>query len=218
MVATHHLVTAITTRPGSVSSVKKLALLAPVAALVLAGCAHDPTTAARVGDQSIPVSDISVMANYLCASAAQGQQVVPMAQVNEIAVTYLVGAKALADLAARHHVSIPTSSSPADSLVGKLPSSQRARAVQLVDEVNGAAGFFAQRGASNSQQILSAFASLIQAEAKAGRFTGNPAYPTVTDESAGSLSRAVSSAAQDATSVQPSTGYLAALPSGQKCG
>lgn len=197
---------------------KKLALLAPVAALVLAGCAHDPTTAAKIGGQSIPVSDISVMATYLCASATQGQQVVPMTQVNEIAATYLLGAKALSDLAARHHVAIPASSGSADPLVAKLPSNQRARAAQLVEEVNAAAAFFAQRGATNSQQILSAFASVLQEEGKEGRFTGNPAYPTVADESAGSISRAVSSAAQDATSVQPSTGYLATLPTGQKCG
>lgn len=198
---------------------KKLALLAPAVALVLAGCAHDPTTAAKVGTQSIPVSDISVMAGYLCASATQGQQVVPMTQVNEIATTYVIGATALSDLAARSHVSIPAApTSQADPLLAKLPSNQRARAAHLVQEVNTAAGFFAQRGATNSQQILSAFAALIRQEAKEGRFTGNPAYPTVADESGGSISKVVSSAAQDATSVQPSSGYVAALPAGQKCG
>ena len=200
-------------------TVKKLALLAPVVALVVAGCAHDPTTAAKVGDHSIPASDVTVMASYLCASATQGQQVVPMTQVNEIATTYLVGAKALSDLAASHHVTIPAApSGQADPLLAKLPSGQRARAGRLVDEVNAAAGFFAARGATNSQQILSAFASLIQTEAKAGRFTGNPAYPTVASEGSGSLSTAVSSAARDATSVNPGAGYLASLPAGQKCG
>lgn len=209
----------ITSGPGSVPTVKKLALLAPVVALVVAGCAHDPSTAAKVGNQSVPVSDISVMASYLCASATQGQQVVPMTQVNEIATTYLVGAKALSDLAARNHVSIPAApSGQADPLLAKLPSGQRARAGQLVDEVNAAAGFFAARGATNSQQILSAFASLIQSEAKAGRFTGNPAYPTVADEGSGSLSKAISHVSQDATSVNPGAGYLTGLPAGQKCG
>ena len=211
--------TAVTYPPGTVSTVKKLVLLAPVAALVLAGCAQDPTVAAKVGGHTIPVSDVSIMATYLCASATQGHQVVPMTQVNEIATTYLIGASALEDLAARHHVTIPrVNTSQADPLLAKLASGQRARATELVNGVNAAANFFAQQGASTSQQILSGFVSLIQTEAKAGRFTANPAYPTVAGGTSSSLSTAVSSIAKAAASPQPTSAYAAALPAGQKCG
>lgn len=199
-------------------------LLAPVSALVLAGCAHDPTVAAKVNGQSIPISDVSVMAKFLCASAAsqsaQGQAAVPMTQVNTIAVTYLVGVKALADVAASHHVTIPPSQASApESLIATLPAGQRTRARQLVNEVDASLNFVATRlGAQNGQQMLSALASLISDEAKAGRLDSNPAYPTVAGAASGSISRAVSAPAASAASAQPSSAYLAALPTGQKCG
>ena len=198
---------------------KKLALLAPVAALVLAGCAHDPTVAAKINGQTVPVTDVSIMANYLCASVKQSQQLVPMSQVNQVALTYLLGAKALEDLAARSHVQLqaPPNNGQADPLTAMLPAGERARATQLVTEVNTAGYFFAQRGVSG-QQILTEFANLISNEAKAGRYTANPAYPTILDGSAGSLSTAVSATAKEATSTQPSSSYVAALPTGQKCG
>lgn len=211
--------TAITTSPGSVSTVKKLVLLAPVAALVLAGCAQDPTVAAKIGGQAVPVSDVSIMANYLCASAAQGGQTVSMTQVNQVATTYLFGAKALKDLAARSHITLPTPphSDQADPLTAKLPAGQRSRATQLINEVNAAGYFFAQRGVSG-QQILSEFASLIDTESKAGRLMDNPAYPSFATGASGSLSTAVSAVAKSAASSQPSSAYVAALPAGQKCG
>jgi hypothetical protein len=216
-------VTGVTARPGSVWTVKKLVLLAPVAALVLAGCAHDPTVAAKVAGQSIPVSDVSVMAKFLCASAtaqSQGQTAVPMTQVNQIAVTYLTGAKVLTDLADRSHVKIPAvDSSAAERLIATLPSSDQSRARALVGEVDNSLSFVAQHfGTQNSQQMLSALASLIQGEVKSGRLVSNPEYPTVADAASGSLSTAVSSVAKTATSAQPDSSYLAALPAGQKCG
>lgn len=197
---------------------KKLVLLAPIAALVLAGCAQDPTVAAKVAGRTIPVSDVSIVASYLCASVPSGQQIVPMTQVNEVATTYLAGAKALEDLAARQHITVPAvNSDQADPLIATLPSGQRARATQLLKEVSAATNFFAQRGVPN-QQILSELASLISAETKAGRFLNNPAYPTLLGDVSGSLSKAVSSAATTAASGQPPAAYKAALPTGQKCG
>ena len=193
-------------------------LLAPVAALALAGCAQDPTAAAKLGGTTIPVSDVSIVANYLCASATQGQQVVPMTQVNEVATTYVLGTKALEDLAARHHATLPSSSTnQVDPLIAKLPAGQRARATKLLAEVGAAANFFVRQGVPN-QQILSEFASLVSAEAKAGRLRANPAYPTIDGGASGSLSTAVSSVAKSAASSQPDSAYVAALPAGQKCG
>lgn len=208
--------TGITARPGNVSAVKKLVLLAPVAALVLAGCAHDPTVAAKVAGQTIPVTDVSIMADFLCASATQGHQVAPMNQVNAIAMTYLVGAKAVADLARRSHVTLPTvDSSQADRLIATMPTGQRSRARSLINEIDVAINAL---GASAAQQPLSALASLIQAEAKAGRFVSNPEYPTLATPDSGSLSTAVSPVAKAAAASQPDSGYLATLPTGQKCG
>ncbi|MGN6162635.1 MAG: hypothetical protein ACTHOG_13160 [Marmoricola sp.] len=198
---------------------KKVMLLAPAAALVLAGCAHDPTVAAKVGGQSVPTGDVSVMASYLCAGAKQGQQVVPMAEVNKVATTYLVGTKAVEEWAKRNHLTVPAvATSASDPLIAFLPAGQRHRASALTHELNSAISFVAQHaGASNSQQAFSAMASLIQSETKAGVITGNPAYPTVvTDE--GSLSTAVSASAKNAGSSQPDSGYVASLPAGQKCG
>lgn len=216
--------TRVTASPGNVSAVKKLVLLAPVAALALAGCAHDPTVAAKVAGQTVPVSDVSIMAKFLCASAAsqsaQGGATVPLSQVNQFAVTYLTGSKALADLAGRSHVKIPpVDSSAASRLIATLPASDRSRATELINEVDASLSFVAQHfGTTNGQQMLSALASLIQGEVKAGRLVSNPEYPTVAGEASGSISKAVSTVAKSAASAQPGATYLAALPAGQKCG
>jgi hypothetical protein len=199
--------------------VKKVLLLAPAAALVLAGCAHDPTVAAKVGPQIVPVGDVSVMASYLCAGAKQGHQVVPMAEVNKVATTYLVGTKAVEEWAKRNHLKvsvIPTSST--DPLLAFMPVAQRHRASALTHELNDAISFVAQHaGASSSQQAFSAMVTLIQEEAKAGVITSNPAYPTVVGADNGSLSMAVSPAATTSGASQPSATYVASLPAGQKC-
>lgn len=203
---------------------KKVALLVPVAALALAGCAHDPTIAAKVAGQSVPVSDVNIMVTFLCASistqAAQGAQVVPMSQVTQIASTYLVGAKALADLARRRGVTIPPVSPTAmNPLIAAMPAAQRARATSIVGEVDSALNLIAQQvGANNIQQVLSTMASLVHAESAAGRVVANPAYPTLADDGSGSLSTAESAVAQAGALVQPNADYVATLPAGQKCG
>lgn len=143
-----------------------------------------------------------------------------MSQVKTIAITYLVGTKALADIAGRNGATVPALTSPQTvQLVAALPASQRARAAALVDEVQSAGNFVAQQaGASSSQQVLSILASLVQSEGKDGRLSSNPAYPTLAADSSGSLSAPISGAAQAAGSAQPAPDYLVALPAGQKCG
>lgn len=214
---------------GSVSPVKKFALILPAAALVLAGCAHDPTIAARIAGQAISISDVTTLTNFICASsqtaAQQGtpQQAVPMTLVNERAMTLLAGARALEALAKQNNSSLPQQpSSNVGAALALVPAAQRQRAQQLVDEVNTAFTFLADKTrATQSNQVIDAFLAVIQSEAKEGKFTDNPAYPVMSSSTAlksESLSQAISSPATGSMTMAPTTGYVAGLPASQKCG
>lgn len=208
---------------------KKLVLVAPVAALVLAGCAHDPTIAGRVAGQPISISDVTTLANFMCAgskvSAQPGtsQQAVPMTLVNEKAMTLVAGARALQALASEHNRSIPVQPSVSGgAALALIPASERQRAQQLIDEVNNAFTFVAETThATDPNQVMEAFLTVIQTEASEGKFSTNPAYPVMTSSTglqSGSLSQAISDPAAAATTMAPTAAYVASLPASQKCG
>lgn len=224
--------TAVTLRRGSVTDVKKFALMVltvPVSAALLAGCAHDPTVAGKIDGQSISIGDVTTLGDFICATskAAEQQgnppQIVPRTLVNERAVTLIAGARLLEANWRKNRQPVPTVS-PVDvgAVLPFLTPSERPRAQQLFNEVTAAFNAEAQNlKATEPGQVMLAIADLIQQATDAGHYSANPAYPPLAaglNTASGSLSQAVSGPAKAAMAVTPGAAYVGGLSASQKCG
>lgn len=219
---------------------KKFALAAPVVALALAGCAHDPTIAARVGSQTISIADANLFARVVCASASNNQPVdLSLPTANQAAISALVSSALGSQTAAMSHMALSAQGEAAlanylqqfQASIASLPSADRVRATELVTKI--LRGEFelsqiAQKEVLSMGQQLTATA--VQAatqqltDAAAAHFgvTVNPRFGSFTSsaQSDTSLSEAVSAAAK-APEADPNTSagvsYVQGLPVTQRC-
>lgn len=226
---------------------RRVKRLLPVAAatlalVALAGCSDDPQVAARVGSQSIPVSDVNVLSNALCAEQASssGSAPTPLSAVRASALSALIESHvdaqyARADRLTYDPLTLAQEVGQLGSLVKRLPESQRAQATTLITtllkgelQVSGAAvSALKAAGQSVTQQSEeTAVRQLEAAYAKRLRIKVNPRFQSnglgATGADAGpSVSQAVSAQALAAQAVLRGTSessYAAGLPADQRCG
>jgi len=196
-----------------------------MALLVLAGCAHDPKVAATVDGQAVSTGDVAIFANFLCANTQVGStQVVPMATVNQVAVTYLAGTKAVESFARAKNLTLGPVTTPPSAALQKLPQAEQVRAQELINEVSAAVQALpllpgVKSSAVSTDQVPALFALALEQAQSKGQVVSNPAYPVLSrsGETSGSLSAPVSDAATALTEATTASDYLAALPVGQKC-
>jgi len=227
----------------------RLILLAAAGTSVLAltGCAPSGNVAARVGDESVPTSDVDFLARMQCATldksaedptqAQQGVQAVATSQVRVSMVNLLVQAELNRQLAARDHLSydkttLRNAMVQFESVVKLAPAKDRTHFRDLIEDVYRgqlevyelAQQQLASQGVSNPSQddVDQAIAKVQDDYRKTIDVEVNPQYGADDSGVAGSvdpsLSVAVSSFAKESQSKQPDSSWITKLPSNQRCG
>jgi hypothetical protein len=227
----------------------RLILLAVTGTCVLAltGCAPSGNVAARVGDTSVPTSDVDFLARMQCATldkaaedptqAQQGVQEVATSQVRVSMVNLLVQSELNRQLAARdHHSNDKTTQRNAmvqfESVVKLAPAKDQTRFRDLIEDVYRgqlevyelAQQQLASQGVSNPSQddVDQAIAKVQDDFRKSVDVDVNPQYGADDAGVAGSvdpsLSVAVSSFAKQSQSKQSDSSWITKLPSDQRCG
>ncbi|MGY2873412.1 hypothetical protein ACVW00_000602 [Marmoricola sp. URHA0025 HA25] len=207
----------------------RLVLLAVAGAsmLALSGCAQSGDVAARVGDTTVPNSDVDFLTKVQCGilakSSGSGQaQAVPRSQVRIQWVNALVEAQLNRQLAARDHLSYDRSTLRSamdqfESTLSQAPAGDRDRARDLIEsiyrgqlEVVGLAQTdFARQGVTSpsDDEVRQAVAKILADFRKKVDVEVNPQYGPDAQDAAGSvdpsLSRAVSSYARHSVESPP---------------
>ena len=207
-----------------------LLIVGVASTLVLTGCDQSGSVAARVGDTTVPTSDIDFLTKVQCdildraVEKNLGQvQAVPVSQVRIQWVNALVESELNRQLAAREDLSydkatLRSAMDQFESTLSQAPAADRDRARELIEtiyrgqlEVVGLAqSDLADQGVTNPSEdeiratvtkILADFRKKVDVEI-------NPAYGPDADDAAGtvdpSLSRAVSSFARFSAEAPPS--------------
>ena len=216
-------------------------------ALALTGCAPSGNVAARVGDTSVPTSDVDFLARMQCATldkaaedptqAQQGVQEVATSQVRVSMVNLLVQSELNRQLAARDHLSydkttLRNAMVQFESVVKLAPTKDQTRFRDLIEDVYRgqlevyelAQQQLASQGVSNPSQddVDQAIAKVQDDFRKSVDVDVNPQYGADDAGVAGSvdpsLSVAVSSFAKQSQSKQPDSSWITKLPSDQRCG
>jgi len=225
-----------------------LLAVAGVSVLSLSGCAQTGNVAARVGDRTVPTSDVDFLARMQCdsldkaandpAQAAQGGvQMVPTSQVRTSMVNTLVQAELDRQLAAKEHLSYDTTTlrnamAQFQSVLSSVPAADRDRFRGMVEDIyRGQLQLYtlAQRQLADQgvtkptqDQVNQAIASIQEKYRKSVDVKVNPLYGADDSGMAGSvdpsLSRPVSSFAKQSTSSRPDARWVGQLPADQRCG
>jgi hypothetical protein len=208
----------------------RLVLLAvgAASALALSGCAESGDVAARVGDTTVPTSDVDFLTHVQCGildqAAKSGQgQAVPISQVRIQWVNALVEAELNRQLAARDDLSYDKASLRSamdqfESTVRRAPARDRDRTREMIEsiyrgqlEVVGLAQKdLAEKGVDNpsDDQVRQAVTKILADFRKKVDVKVNPEYGPDAGDAAGSadpsLSRAVSSYARHSVEAPPS--------------
>ena len=227
----------------------RLILLAAAGTSVLAltGCAPSGNVAARVGDVSVPTSDVDFLARMQCATldraakdptqAQQGAQAVPTSRVRVSMVNLLVQSELNRQLAEHDHLSydkttLRNAMVQFESVVKLAPAGDRDRFRDLIEDVYRgqlevytlAQKQLADQGNPNptQDQVDQAIAKVQDDFRKTVHVEVNPEYGPDDAGVAGavdpSLSRAVSSFAKQAQSDKPDSSWVTELPGDQRCG
>jgi hypothetical protein len=230
--------------------VHRLVLIAVAGAstLALSGCAQSGNVAARVGDTTVPTSDVDFLSRMQCetldkaaqnpAAAAQGGvQTVPVAQVRTGMLNTLVESELNRQLAAKEHLTYDKDTlrsvmSQFQSVVDQVAAKDRDRFRSMVEDLYRgqlqvytlAQEELSRQGVTRpSQDQVDQAVSKIQADFRKGvDVEVNPQYGADSHGVAGktdaSLSLAVSSYAKQARSAQPESSWVSSLPADQRCG
>ena len=203
--------------------------------------------AARVGDSSVPTSDVDFLARMQCATldkaaedptqAQQGSQQVATSQVRVGMVNLLVQAELNRQLAARDDLSydkttLRNAMVQFESVVKLAPEKDRTRFRDLIEGIyRGQLEVYqlaqqqpASQGVTNPSQdeVDQAIAKVQDDYRKTVDVDVNPEYGADDDGVAGSvdpsLSVPVSSFAKSSQSKQPDSTWVSKLPDDQRCG
>ena len=228
----------------------RLVLLAVAGASVLAltGCAQSGNVAARVGDTTVPTSEVDFLTRMQCATldkAAEdptqaeqgGARMVATSQIRTTMVNTLVQAELNRQLAAKEHLSYDRTTLrnvmvQFGSVVDQVPAKDRDRFRDLVEDIyRGQLQVYAKAESqlagqgveSPSQDQVDQAIAAVQAKfRKSVDVDVNPEYGADADGVAGagdpSLSLAVSSFAKQSRSAQPDAVWVSKLPADQRCG
>jgi hypothetical protein len=216
--------------------------------LALSGCARSGDVAARVGDTTVPTSDVDLLTDVQCKSLdkaakdpSQAGQVQPVARatLRTIMVNALVDAEVNRQLASSEHLSydktqLASAVKQYESTVGNAPEADRVRYRDLIETIlrgqlqaiSQIEDQFTGQQPSNDQvrKAIADFEAKMRAKVD---LDVNPQYGPDKDGVAGSvdpsLSLAVSSFAKhsrDALSAtsQPDATWVSDLPADQRCG
>jgi hypothetical protein len=226
----------------------RLVLLAVTgtAMLALTGCAQSGNVAARVGDTTVPTSDVDFLTRMQCDSLDKaaadptqggGAQMVPTAQIRTGMVNTLVQSTLNHQLAARDHLGYDKATlrnvmAQFESVLTKVPAGDRDRFRTMVEDVYRgqlqvytlAQEQLASQGVTSpsQDQVDQAMAGIQDKFRKTVEVKVNPQYGADTTGVAGSvdpsLSLAVSSYAKASRSAQPDATWVSKLPADQRCG
>jgi hypothetical protein len=225
----------------------RLVLLAVTgtAMLALTGCTQSGYVAARVGDVTVPTSDVDFLTRMQCDTLDKasedpsqgGAQMVATAQVRTGMVNTLVQSELNHQLAARDHLgydkgTLRSVMEQFESVVAKVPAKDRNRFRDTVEDVYRgqlqvytlAQAQLATQGVSNpsQDQVDQAVAAIQDKFRKTVDIKVNPQYGADDSGVAGSvdpsLSLAVSSYAKASRSSQPDATWVSKLPADQRCG
>jgi hypothetical protein len=229
---------------------KRLVLLAVAGTslLALTGCTQSGNVAARVGDATVPTSDVDFLSRMQCdtldkaaadpAQAAQGGvQMVATSQVRTTMVNTLIQAELNRQIAAKDDLSYDKATLrnvmvQFESVVKAVPRADQARFRELVRDIyrgqlqvySKAQSDLASQGVEqpSQDQVNKAIAAIQAKYRKSVGVEVNPVYGADADGVAGaedpSLSRAVSSFAKKERSGQPDPVWVGKLPPDQRCG
>jgi hypothetical protein len=224
-----------------------LLAVAGTSVLALSGCAPSGNVAARVGDSSVPTSDVDFLARMQCATldkaaedptqAQQGGQQVATSQVRVGMVNLLVQAELNRQLAARDDLSydkttLRNAMVQFESVVKLAPEKDRTRFRDLIEDVYRgqlevyelAQQQLASQGVTNPSQdeVDQAITKVQDDYRKTVDVDVNPEYGSDDHGVAGSvdpsLSVPVSSFAKSSQSKQPDSSWVSKLPDDQRCG
>ena len=221
-------------------------LAAGTAILVLTGCTPTGNVAARVGDATVPTSEVDFLTRMQCISLdktaedptqAGNAQMAATAQIRAGMVNTLVQSELNLQLAARDHLSYDKGTLRSvmqqfESVVTQVPAKDRDRFRDVVEGIyRGQLQVYtlaqAQLGTQGitdpTQDQVDQAVAAIQADfRKTVDVDVNPEYGADDAGVAGSvdpsLSRAVSSFAKKSRSSQPDATWVSKLPADQKCG
>jgi hypothetical protein len=226
----------------------RLVLLAVTgtAMLALTGCTQTGNVAARVGDVTVPTSDVDFLTRMQCdtldkasadASQAGGAQMVATAQIRTGMVNTLIQSELNRQLAARDHLGYDQATLRSvmqqfESVVSNVPSKDRSRFRDKVEDVYRgqlqvytlAQSQLATQGVAtpSQDQVDQAVAAIQDKFRKTVDIKVNPQYGANDSGVAGSvdpsLSLAVSSFAKASRSSQPDATWVSKLPDDQRCG
>jgi hypothetical protein len=228
---------------------KRLVLLAVAgtALLALTGCTQSGNVAARVGDTTVPTSEVDFLTRMQCdtldkaahdpAQAQQGVQTVAISQIRTGMVNTLVEAELNRQLAHAQHLTydratLRTVMDQFESVVKQVPAKDQDRFRDLVESIYRgqlqvytlAQGQLEDQGVANptQDQVDGAVASIQDKFRKTVDVEVNPEYGADASGVAGkvdpSLSLAVSSFAKKSRSAQPDQTWVTTLPANQRCG
>lgn len=224
-----------------------LLAVAGTSMLALTGCTQSGNVAARVGDTTVPTSEVDFLTRMQCVTldkqaadptqAQQGVQMVPTAQIRTGMVNTLVQSELNRQLAAKQHLSydkdtLRTVMQQFDSVVKQVPAKDQDRFRELVEDVyQGQLEVYtlaqseleAQGVESPTQDQVDQAVDGIQTKfRKTVDVDINPQYGANADGVAGkadpSLSIAVSSFAKQSRASQPDSAWVTKLPADQRCG
>jgi hypothetical protein len=226
----------------------RLVLLAVTgtAMLALTGCTQTGNVAARVGDVTVPTSDVDFLTRMQCdtldkasadASQAGGAQMVATAQIRTGMVNTLIQSELNRQLAERDHLGYDQATLRSvmqqfESVVSNVPSKDRSRFRDKVEDVYRgqlqvytlAQSQLATQGVAtpSQDQVDQAVAAIQDKFRKTVDVKVNPQYGANDSGVAGSvdpsLSLAVSSFAKASRSSQPDATWVSKLPDDQRCG
>jgi hypothetical protein len=227
----------------------RLVLIAVAGAsmLALSGCAQSGSVAARVGDTTVPTSDVDFLTRMQCdtlnhaakdPSQAQGVQTVAVAQVRTGMVNTLVQTELNRQMAAQQGLTYDkdTLRSVMDQfqtrVATQVPAKDRSRFRAMVEDIYRgqlqvytlAQEQLARQGVTKptQDQVDQAVSAIQDKFRKNVHVKVNPQFGADASGHAGradpSLSLAVSSFAKQARSGQPDATWVASLPADQRCG
>jgi len=221
-----------------------LLAVAGVSMLALTGCTQTADVAARVGDETVPTSDVDFLTKVQCdiydkaAKQNAGQvQAVPVSLVRTQWVNTLVDTELNRQLAARDDLSYDRSTlrSAMDQFEDTLkqaPASDRDRARDLIESiyrgqlqvVELAHHNLSTEGVTDptDDQVSDEVTKILADFRKGVDIEVNPQYGADDKGVAGSvdpsLSQAVSSYAKQSASAKPDATWVSQLPDDQRCG
>lgn len=223
-----------------------LLAVAGTSVLALTGCTQTGNVAAKVGDTTVPTSEVDFLTRMQCTSLdkaakdpaqAGSVQVVSTSQIRTSMVNTLIQTELNRQLAEEQNLSydkttLRNAMQQFGSVLQTVPAKDRDRFRDLVESIyrgqlevySLAQSRLAAQGVTDAgqQQIDEAISKIQDDYRKTVDIDVNPAYGADADGVAGSqdpsLSTPVSSFAKQSRKAQPDASWVSKLPADQRCG